>query len=131
VVALLNTNLVGPSLAHCINIVLPKHLIVAREFLDPLTSALPGLNESPAIWTYGIEHTSFRRIDFDVDRKPREMLGRDERRAPTIEDRALYIFTSGTTGLQKAANISHARVLQWTHWFVGMMGVQPADRMYN
>ena len=31
VVALLNTNLAGPSLAHCINIVAPKHLIVAAE----------------------------------------------------------------------------------------------------
>ena len=29
VVALLNTNLVGPSLAHCINIASPRHLIVS------------------------------------------------------------------------------------------------------
>ena len=39
VVALLNTNLTGPSLAHCINIVAPRHLIVARELMDPLTAA--------------------------------------------------------------------------------------------
>ncbi|MGD0649495.1 MAG: AMP-binding protein, partial [Acidobacteriaceae bacterium] len=32
VVALLNTNLVGASLSHCINIVSPKYLIVAGEF---------------------------------------------------------------------------------------------------
>jgi fatty-acyl-CoA synthase len=49
----------------------------------------------------------------------------------TIEDRALYIYTSGTTGLPKAANVSHARVMQWSHWFAGMMNVQPSDRMYN
>ncbi len=30
VVSLLNTNLVGPSLAHCIDVVSPKHLIVCR-----------------------------------------------------------------------------------------------------
>ena len=41
VVALLNTNLVGPSLAHCIDIVSSKHLIVAAEFVDALTTALP------------------------------------------------------------------------------------------
>ena len=29
------------------------------------------------------------------------------------------------------ANISHARIMQWSHWFAGMMNVQPADRMYN
>src|SRR6266853_2452648 len=33
VVALLNTNLVGPSLAHCINIVEPKNIIVAEELI--------------------------------------------------------------------------------------------------
>jgi acyl-CoA synthetase (AMP-forming)/AMP-acid ligase II len=42
VVALLNTNLVGPSLSRCINIVSPKHAIVAEEFADALTTALPG-----------------------------------------------------------------------------------------
>ena len=33
VVALLNTNLAGASLAHCIDIVAPKHLIVAAELI--------------------------------------------------------------------------------------------------
>jgi fatty-acyl-CoA synthase len=49
----------------------------------------------------------------------------------TIDDLALYIYTSGTTGLPKAAKVSHARVMQWSHWFAGMMEVTPADRMYN
>jgi len=131
VVALLNTNIVGPSLAHCIDVVQPKHLIVAKELVGPLTTALPGLTSSPMIWTHGAEHSSFHRIDLDVYLLSSEQLSRDERRTLTIEDRALYIFTSGTTGLPKAANVSHARVLQWSYWFAGMMGVQPTDRMYN
>ena len=40
-VALVNTNLTGPSLAHSVNIVAPKHIIVAAELVDRLTSALP------------------------------------------------------------------------------------------
>jgi fatty-acyl-CoA synthase len=131
VVALLNTNLVGPSLSHCIRIVGPKHLIVAGEFVGPLMAALPGLTASPAVWIHGSEHSAFRRIDLDIDRQSGEQLRADERQPLTIEDRALYIFTSGTTGLPKAANVSHARVLQWSYWFAGMMDAQPADRMYN
>ena len=49
VVALVNTNLTGPSLAHCINIVAPKHIIVAAELADALTTALPDLTAPAAI----------------------------------------------------------------------------------
>ena len=52
-------------------------------------------------------------------------------RAPTLADRALCIYTSGTTGLPKAANVSHYRLMQWSHWFAGLIDVTPADRMYN
>jgi fatty-acyl-CoA synthase len=131
IVSLLNTNLVGPSLVHCINIVGLKHLIVASEFVDSLTAVLPHLTGPPAIWAQGANHTSFQRIDLDIQRQPGETLRDSEQRQVTIEDRALYIFTSGTTGLPKAANISHARVMQWSHWFAGMMDVQPTDRTYN
>src|SRR5258708_5111996 len=43
VVALLNTHLVGPSLAHCIDAVSPRHIIVARELLDAFRTAAPHL----------------------------------------------------------------------------------------
>jgi fatty-acyl-CoA synthase len=131
VVALLNTNLAGPSLAHCIDIVAPKHLIVAAELIDSLTTALPDLTSAPAVWIHGVSHTLFPRIDLDIERRPGDTLSDAERRPVTIEDRALYIYTSGTTGLPKAANVSHGRVMQWSLWFAGMMNVQPADRMYN
>jgi len=131
VVALLNTNLVGPSLAHCIHVVSPKYIIVAGEFVDALTSALPSFTAPPEIWIHGIEHAKYGRIDLDIVRRPGGMLGGEERRPLTIEDRALYIYTSGTTGLPKAANVSHGRVLQWSYWFAGMMDAQSTDRMYN
>ncbi len=54
-----------------------------------------------------------------------------ELRPVTIQDQALYIYTSGTTGLPKAARVSHGRVMQWSHWFAGMLNTQPSDRMYD
>jgi fatty-acyl-CoA synthase len=131
VVSLLNTNLPGPSLAHCIRVASPKHLIIAAEFTSQLAETRPHLPQAPAIWIHGGEHGSYRRIDLELEKHSGQPLSQDERRPPTIEDRALYIYTSGTTGLPKAANISHARVMQWGHWFAGMMGVQSTDRMYN
>jgi fatty-acyl-CoA synthase len=131
VVALLNTNLVGVSLAHCIDIVSPKYLIVSSEFVEPMISALPDMTATPMIWTHGVEHGWFRRMDDEIERNPRYAPDQEQLPPVTIEDRALYIYTSGTTGLPKAASVSHARVMQWSHWFAGMMAAQPEDRMYD
>ncbi len=131
IVSLLNVNLTGSSLAHCVNVVSPKHLIAASEFAGQLASALPALAPAPTIWIHGNEPSSWPRLDLEIEATPGDPLREDEKRATTIEDKALYIYTSGTTGLPKAAQVSHARVMQWGHWFAGMMGAQPADRMYN
>jgi fatty-acyl-CoA synthase len=131
VVSLLNTNLPGPSLAHCINVVSPKHLIVSAELAGQLPQTLPQLSSAPTLWIHGCDHDTYRRIDTEIEQQSGEPLSEHEQRPPTIEDRALFIYTSGTTGLPKAANISHARVMQWGHWFAGMMGAKSTDRMYN
>ena len=131
VVALLNTNLVGPSLAHCIKIVTPKHIIVAAELIEALTTALPDLAGAATIWAHGVDHDAFPRLEPAIERHAGEQLSEAERRPLTIEDRALYVYTSGTTGLPKAANVSHYRLMQWSHWFAGMMATHSTDRMYN
>jgi fatty-acyl-CoA synthase len=131
VVSLLNTHLPGPSLAHCINIVSPKHLIVAAEFAAPIEAAVPALTSEPEIWFHGPGTGSYPRIDTELELLPGDDLTGGERRLLTIEDQALFIYTSGTTGLPKAARVSHARIMQWSQWFAGMMGVQPTDRMYT
>jgi fatty-acyl-CoA synthase len=131
VVSLLNVNLTGSSLAHCINVVSPTHLIAASEFAGQLVAALPAVSPSPTIWIHGNQPSSWPRLDLEIEAESDAPLSEDEKRPPAIEDKALYIYTSGTTGLPKAANISHARVMQWGHWFAGMMGAQATDRMYN
>ena len=46
VVALLNTNLAGPALAHCINVAAPRHLIVAAELVDDGRQEAIGLSDN-------------------------------------------------------------------------------------
>src|SRR5262249_3533535 len=104
VVALINTNLTGRSLAHCIDVVAPKHVIVAGEFREALVGAVSLLPIAPTIWLHGDVASKLPRIDRDVESRSDAPLDASERPALTIEDRALYIYTSGTTGLPKAAN---------------------------
>jgi fatty-acyl-CoA synthase len=133
VVALLNSNQSGASLAHSINTASPRHLIVDAEFLERLLRVLPDLVVSPAIWVHGPHRTGFPRIDRAIEQQDvRSLTGAEHRpETPvTIDDCALYIYTSGTTGLPKAARVSHGRVMQWTHWFAGVADVQSNDRMY-
>jgi fatty-acyl-CoA synthase len=131
VVSLINTNLAGRSLAHCINIVAPSHIIVGTELVDALAAALPEPAAKGKIWVHGPAHNRFPRIDLDVARRAGEKLSTLATRPISVEDTALYIYTSGTTGLPKAAKVSHLRLMQWSHWFAGLMGIGSSDRMYN
>lgn len=130
VVALINTNLIGSSLAYCIDIVAPTHIIVAAELADNFASAQPLLATKPKVWSYG-EGGGFPRLDQEIDALPGDRLAPSERAALTVEDRALYIYTSGTTGMPKAANVNHYRVMLATCAFAGVMDTRASDRMYN
>ncbi len=131
VVALLNTNLAGASLAHCINAVSPKHVIAAAELLEALDRALAEVATDAKIWSHGAGGSRFPDITSEIGELSGDALDDRERVDVTIDDLALYVYTSGTTGLPKAANITHYRLMIWTHWFAGMMQTRPDDRMYN
>jgi fatty-acyl-CoA synthase len=127
VVSLVNTQLRGAALTHCIDIVAPTHVIVATECVEQFRSAQS--TARPKIWSYG--DTGYLPIDREIERFSPSPLTGAERRATSIADRALTIYTSGTTGLPKAANVSHRRIMQWSLWFAGLMNTGPDDCMYD
>jgi len=131
IVALLNTNLSGDSLAHAINVVTPKHVIVDATFVDVVADLKGRVSPSTLIWAHGENAHGLPRVDREVDGEAVGNGTGTEYRLPTLADRALYIYTSGTTGLPKAVNVSHFRLMQWSHWFAGMMDTRPEDRIYN
>jgi fatty-acyl-CoA synthase len=131
VVALLNTNLTGPSLAHSIDVVQPKHIISDSDLFSALDSAVPHIRAGCKIWLHGASTGAYSRVDLRLEEYAAEPITDSQRQSVTIEDDALYIYTSGTTGPPKAAKVSHARIMQWSYWFAGMMDIQPTDRVYD
>jgi fatty-acyl-CoA synthase len=131
VVALLNTNLTGHALAHCINVVTPKHVVVAAELLAPLETARPHLTGTATWWLHGEARANLARLDREIEGFSGNMLTGSEQRQLTIEDRALFIYTSGTTGMPKAANMNHYRVMLACHAFAGVMDTRADDCMYD
>ena len=91
VVALLNTNLTGKSLAHCIDVAGPKHIIVDAKLLDALDSALAELRGGAKVWVHGSHPGALPRIDQHINQHSQEPLRETERRQVTIADLALYI----------------------------------------
>jgi fatty-acyl-CoA synthase len=131
IVALLNTHLAGACLAHCINVVAPRHVIVAAELMEAFEGARPHLTHPARVWTHGIDAPACTDMEREIERHSDTRLSAAELRPVSTADRALLIYTSGTTGLPKAANVSHHRLMTWSFWFAGMMDTRADDRMYD
>jgi len=131
IVALINTQLVGGSLVHAVSVVAPKQVIVGAEFAPALAAVRHRLGREIQCWAHGAGPHGLSRIDAAIAGFSGAAIMDTQCPLPSITDRALYIYTSGTTGLPKAANVSHYRVMQWSHWFAGLLDTRATDRMYN
>jgi fatty-acyl-CoA synthase len=130
VVALLNTNLLAAGLAHSVRTSNPRHIIVARALLPRLETVIDHHSAAVGLWAHDEDLTEVRSgtcwpiASASAQSSPVAA-------AVAAEDPALLIFTSGTTGLPKAAFVTHGRILEWSAWFAGMMDAQPDDRLFN
>ncbi|KAG7221202.1 hypothetical protein INR49_017419 [Caranx melampygus] len=126
-VAFLNTNIKSKSLLHCFNCCGAKTLIVGSDLVDSLDGILTTLlDDNIQVWAMRSQsehtqvHTLLDKVDVASDQpvpKPLRFIG--SLRSPT-----LYIFTSGTTGLPKAAVITHLQSLKAAAGFWAFGGTE-------
>jgi fatty-acyl-CoA synthase len=128
-VSLLNTNLTGAALTHCMAIVAPKQVIVDVALLENFCTVDLAKISGAKIWLHG-KAGKWPSISEAAAMLDGGALAENQRVPLSIEDRALFVYTSGTTGMPKAANINHYRIMAISHGFSGAMNAQADDRMY-
>ncbi len=126
VVALLNTHLPAPALAHCLAVANARQIIVDEGLYEKSREAAALLDQPRKFLRCGTQGPSH-----EIATLSGAPLNAEEMRDVTLKDRALYIFTSGTTGMPKAAIVTHRRVMNWSLWFSGLTDASSQDRMYN
>jgi fatty-acyl-CoA synthase len=131
IVALFSSDLRAPAVTHALRAAGVRRIIASAECADVCQSAVAALGEAAEIWIHESGRRQTCSIELSVAAASGDALSGDELRPVTLNDRALRIFTSGTTGLPKAAEVSHRRLVTWIHWFAGLADLSASDRLYN
>ena len=128
--ALINNQLTGDALAHCLNTSGATHCLADEETLAAFEGARGLFQHGMQVWTLGPAqgdlHDLGKALKSCSDLRPE----RSRREGLTAKDTALFIFTSGTTGLPKAARITHMRAQLYMRGFAGATGAQADDKVY-
>jgi len=130
VTALINNQLTGEALAHCLNVSGAAHCLVDAETAEAFEGCRAKLLHATHEWTLGEasgdQHDLTQALKSCSSVRP----DRERRDGLTARDTALLIFTSGTTGLPKAARITHMRAQLYMRGFAGATDAKPDDRIY-
>ncbi|XP_016930647.3 long-chain fatty acid transport protein 4 [Drosophila suzukii] len=141
ITALINSNLRGESLLHSIRVANVKALILGSEMLDVVKSLR---NEKPLqdLPIYQYTDDELRKdpghdllpgaVDLGSALKAQKKLELPPKASPEeVRSKLLYVYTSGTTGLPKAAVITNLRFLFMSAGSYYMLRMSSDDVVYN
>jgi len=115
--ALINSNLAGQSLLHSINAACARGMIFGREYFEVVKELESSLSDVE-LFASGVDdstkslvqsNSSIVDLDIEIVNSSVETVPQSVQTCTNFNDKLLYIFTSGTTGLPKAAVIKHSR----------------------
>ncbi len=129
IAALLNTQLVGKSLAHCIRVAKAKAVILEPELAEEFIKINDKENGSLPIWCLDTAPNGTRDFNAAVDASSSAKPDPQIRTHLRAKDVVLKMFTSGTTGLPKSALVTHVRAQRYMNTFSGVVNAGEKDRM--
>ncbi|KAM8871873.1 long-chain fatty acid transport protein 6 [Synchiropus picturatus] len=128
-VAFLNNNIKAKSLLHCLHCCGARTLVVGAE-LAPLVEEVQSELKEEDVTVLLVDHSCVEGFDSLLDKvevAPSENLGSPLK--VDILSNFVFIFTSGTTGLPKAARVGHLKAIA-SMAFLHMCGATSGDIVY-
>ncbi|MEH6581580.1 MAG: long-chain-acyl-CoA synthetase [Halioglobus sp.] len=134
--SLINTSLSGSALVHCITATDASRCVVGEELAAVLAEVLDDLDLERGSDYFWVQDKGESSVPDWAEDALAAMASLSTENLPITREikageTALYIFTSGTTGLPKAAIVLHRKILAAGHG-MGRIGfqIQPEDRLY-
>lgn len=129
VTALINHNLQGHALAHCVNIARSKAAVVDASLAAQWESAAASLSGVQG-WALGGDVAGCRDLSRSLNAQSVKRPPRHHREALRGADTCLYVYTSGTTGNPKAATLNNMRTQTMSRAFIAGTRAGPEDKVY-
>ncbi len=127
--ALVNDQLTGKGLAHCLQVADSKLVLCEPELFPAMAAAEAYLPKPLPLWNFDGPLEGCRDFAAALASTPDQRPDRSLRAGIKARDTLLKMFTSGTTGMPKSVLVSHVRAQRYMHSFGAATGAKSDDRM--